>query len=161
MSESTSEPVATAKPDAKRTHRREVRLHIILPFALMVLLIIAIFSGLALMSGPDARTQISAIADFMSSIVLLCPAIICLIPVYLLLVAGIFGANKLHSGTQKPLDRLQSLVESLADRIVKYSAKTNDYVTRWSVKIAPVMQWMSIFDDDFKTNPNKEGSNDE
>lgn len=163
MSDSTSEPARTAKPDAKQTHRREVRLQIILPFALAVLLIIVIFVGLALMNGPDARTQIGAVADFTASIMLLCPAILCLVPVYLLLVAGMFGANKLHSGTQKPLDRLQSLVESLADRIVDYSAKANGYVTRWSVKLAPVMQWMRIFDGEPGTNTDtdKEGSSDE
>lgn len=145
----TDESVAKEAPtrSGRDLHRRETRNQIVLPFLLAVVFVTLIVLFVAFLNNPQARTQVRAIADFVLSVTILCPAILCLFPIYLLVVVGVYGANKLHAGTQKPLERLETLTNQARERVSGWTDGANSQVSHWSARIEPLMKIMSIFDE--------------
>jgi hypothetical protein len=132
---------ASARQDA---HRRQTRLLIVLPFALGVLLIIAL--AVIALALPDDR-QTSLIADFLMTIVMLCPAVICLFPLYILMVIAAVGMSSVHRAAQKPLDRLNDLSESLYRRVDSASQQVAEKTIDANVRLTALdRNVFSIFD---------------
>lgn len=132
---------AAARRDA---HRRQTRLLIVLPFLLGVLLIIAL--AVVALALPDDR-QTSLIADFLMIIVLLCPAVICLFPLYILMVVGAVGMSSVHRAAQKPLDRLNDLSEALYRRVDSASQQVAEKTIDANVRLTTLdRNLFSVFD---------------
>lgn len=124
-------------------HRRETRRQIILPMVGASLLIFIIFLMAALL---PLRVQVSTLADWMTTIFLLCPAVICLLPIYIILVAGVYGMNKLHNSVGTPLQKLEHFSEGVANRIESATTGVNRQTVKWRARFAPLEKLMSIFD---------------
>lgn len=108
-------------------HNRAVRREILLPFAgglllLLVLMVVAVVAG---------QTPASAAANTMLTLLVLCPLVLCLFPVYLILIVALVGMNKAHDSVAKPLRRLEAL--SLQMRQRTYS--TSDRLARSSINL--------------------------
>ncbi len=105
--------------------RREQRRQIWLPFAGGGLLLLALVIFAAFLPG------VSVVANFMMTILLLCPVVVCLLPLYFLLVFAVFGMNSVYNGAAKPLHRLEKLTASIATRTSRYS----DTLARKSINL--------------------------
>ncbi|NDJ61495.1 MAG: hypothetical protein GYB67_10235 [Chloroflexi bacterium] len=100
--------------DALDAHRRLTRRDIYGP----------LYRGLALIGGLTVIALLviltvgrqSPIADILSIVLLLCPAAICLFPLYLALVLGAYGVNRAHDGMIRPLRGLERLSDGLLAR---------------------------------------------
>lgn len=129
----------------KTIHRRETRWQIILPFLGGFAVIGAVFGIAATMNDPFAMQRVAIIADCMFSVMILCPMVICLFPVYLLTVVMMYGMNKLHQGTEAPLQRLETMTETLAQRAETLTKDVNQRVVNANVRLAPLLHWFSFF----------------
>jgi hypothetical protein len=111
--------------------RKEQRRQIWLPFAGggLVLLILVVVA--ALMPG------VSVIANVMLTILLLCPAVICLLPIYFLLVFAVFGLNAVYDGAAKPLHRLEKLTATIAAQTSRISDKLARQSINLNTRLAP------------------------
>ncbi|MCA9884645.1 MAG: hypothetical protein KC708_16820 [Anaerolineae bacterium] len=141
-------------------HRKETRRHIWLPFLLVCLFLLFLILLVALPTDPSWRTRASFIADFMSSILIFCPAIICSFVFYMLIALGIYGMNRLHSGARSPLEKVENMTAKIATRVDETTEKINEKVVDANSRIASLTHFMSVFDqpenDDDPTGDKKE-----
>jgi hypothetical protein len=128
-------------------HRRETRRQIWLPIG-VVLLVLLVCLGFVMSPAfpPVRRDGVSLVADWMLTILVLCPAVICL---FALAVGGIVSVvlmNRLHDMAATPLRRAELLTETLKARVEStgeaMSRKSIDLSARW----AYFDRLLSIFD---------------
>lgn len=124
--------MASPPPEQQQTplqeHRRQTRREIWLP-ALGGLLLVVLLVVLGGLRPHLART--SLIADFMGTIFILCPMVICLLPLYLLLAVAVGGMNYLHRGAVKGFGRL----ESLSSRLLNGTNRVLDRAARATISV--------------------------
>lgn len=137
---------ARQQQEAKRLHRRDSRWRITLPLVLAFLLVFMLFALVALPAEPVWRLRASAISDFLVSILIFCPLILCLFPVYLLVVALAWWATRLHQGAQHPLERLQTRLDQAGAQLQQAAESLSHKTIDWSAKLAPLLNLLSIFD---------------
>jgi hypothetical protein len=106
--------------DSQVRHRRETwfQIYLWLGIGLAILLFCAIV-GLLI-----SRGQLTLVVNFVSTVLLLCPAVICLLPIYIALAVAVFEIFSVHDKVARPLIGLQRLsaalrasTESTLDRI--------------------------------------------
>ncbi len=129
----------------KTIHQRETRWQIVVPFLGGVAVIGAVFGIAAMMNDPFAMQRVSIVADCMFSAMILCPMVICMFPVYLLMVVMMYGMNKLHQGTEAPLQRLETMTETMAQRVETVTKDVNQRVVNANVRLAQLLRWLSVF----------------
>lgn len=154
---STNPPETTPRESGHTLHQRETRLQIWLPFMGAVLLVLAVTALVGLNQDAQAMLRISALTDIMVMLMVLCPAFICLLPIYVLLVAGIYGMHRLHNGVGTPLERLENATEKFAQRVERTADRVNKGTVNWSARFAifaPVLNWF----DTPEENPNAKSS---
>lgn len=95
-----------------REHRRQTRLGIYLPFAGGILLLVL----LMVIAANQGGARIAVIGDIMLTLFLLCPLVICMFPIYLLVVFVVVGMNRAHDKTAQVLTRAEDLTVKLRDR---------------------------------------------
>lgn len=138
-------------------HRRETNWQIYLPFLLSIGVLVLAFAVVGIPSDPAWRHRAQAIGDFLYTFLCTLPLLICLLPVYVLIVAGIYGMRKVHSGTERPLRKLENLSESLAGRIETATEFVNEKTISFSTLFEPLDTLFSIFD---KSAPSSEKESD-
>lgn len=134
------------RDDGRRLHRREMRRQAWVPFWLTLLVILGVLAISALLYGDTGRTQVAAIADWMVTVCLLVPLLICLPIIFVVVAVGVWGINWLHDTTQSPLERLENVTAMMAERVEKLSDKANERVIRQSERLAPWVRFFSIFE---------------
>lgn len=153
----------TQKQRGKLIHRQEVRWQIALPFMLAV---VALIVGVVLVIVPyDALTpaRLSALSDVLTIVLLICPSILCFFALFMGTVALIIGVNRLHDGTQKPLERLEGMVTEASQQVERVVDRANQTTIEWSSRLAPLMLLFDFFEDDIpqeKTQDGKPNTND-
>jgi hypothetical protein len=141
------------RPAGETLHRQETFRYIILPMTGVLALLILGVAAVLLLPKPK---QVSIIADWLLTILFLCPAVLCLFPVVILLVAAVAGLNKAHGAARKPLQKLENLSASLNTRTAEITDAINQKTVDASVKIAFADRLLSIFDPPSSTNGEKE-----
>ena len=150
-------PQSASIPDEqaqKRVLRGAAFWAIWLPFiGAFVLLLVLVVSTAAF---PDMR-QTDLVANFLL-IFVLCPAILCFFPVYLLLVAAVYGMGRLNQGVAKPMMALERLTASVDARTSTISERVAKASITLNARLASIDRAVfSKFDD----HPEKRGTSDE
>lgn len=129
--------------DAQITHRRETLLWIILPVALGALLIAA---GTTTAMLLPRRIQVSVLADVLFTSLVLCPIVLCLLPLCVALVTAVFWMNRVHRSAARTLGRVEDMSRSLSDKAIQGM----DTVSRASIavnsKFAYLNRLWGVFD---------------
>jgi hypothetical protein len=134
---------APAPLNSRQQHQRDTRLWIVLPM-LLIGLLIAVGTGIVL--ALPGRAQISIIADWMVSILILCPSVICLFAVCVLLFAAVAGMNRLHSVAARPLYRAHDWSDRIAERAAEYGGKVSRRALGLGARFAFLSEWFRLFD---------------
>jgi hypothetical protein len=121
--------------DANRKHRREVRLYIALPFVFGVVLLLG---AVGLAAALPLRVQISAVSDFLVTILVLCPAAVCLFPLYIALVVMAFSMSGLHDNTSRWLGKTVNWSQKLYEQVDRQGERLSQRMIGLSVRIAPL-----------------------
>ncbi|PJF23013.1 MAG: hypothetical protein CUN56_03070 [Phototrophicales bacterium] len=103
----------------KPTNQQKTRFSVvILPILLVAIAIPVILLLLAAGSSPFSigRGGISIISSVITICCFLIPLLLCFAPLYLLLMAAIYGINKLEQGSETQLARVQRQTKNLAEK---------------------------------------------
>lgn len=146
------EPVKTPRPAAGQ-HRYETWVYIILPMVGGGLLLILL---LALALILPLRSQVSLVADLMLIIFVLCPLAVCMFPFYMLMVALVYGMNVLHRRAENPLDHLENLSQTMADRVTNVTDSVNKQAINLASRFAFFDVLWDIFDRPDGQNPQEQ-----
>lgn len=153
--ENDAQPV---RESGAQIHQRETRWQIVLPFTITVLILIVLVGAVAIQSAPIWRIRAETIADWTYSLMCLIPMTLCLMPLYVVVMLGIWGMNRLHGSTERPLRRLENLAANLAERIDKFSNAINQRTIGFNSRLAPLMNLISGFEPN--NNPQEATSNE-
>lgn len=148
----SSEAKKTPRESGAIIHRRETNWQIYLPFLLGIATLLTVFLILALPSDPVWRDRAQAIGDFLYTLFCIIPFILCLFPVYILILLSIYASTKLHDGTERPLRKLEQLTASLAERIETTTDYVNSHTTSLSNSLEPLDNVFNIFDEPESSN---------
>ncbi|MCK6577186.1 MAG: hypothetical protein L6Q98_03665 [Anaerolineae bacterium] len=133
MADSKEAQAKTAEQEAavrRGQRRRTVRLGIILPMVLGFLLI------LTLAAAAVALRQGAALADIFFTVAILCPMVICMLPIYLVLVILIGLMGRANDAVAGGLLRLNGLLGSGEGRIDPIIHAVAQLTIRWNSMFA-------------------------
>ena len=140
----TTEPLPMVR-EPERFHRRQTRLYIVLPFLLVVLLFVGLIVVVA--SIPE-RVTLSSVADFILTVLVLCPFwLLCLMPILLLMLVLNYGVFRLYGGSKPRLQRLDELSATLLTKTGLASESLSKRIVDMNDKLAPVMDAMDVFEE--------------
>ena len=126
-----------------RARRNRFRRLAILPFAL-VLAIGAAYLGIALsMRSP---VQVAVLSNSTLTLLLLCPAALCLFPLVIISVALVALVNRWQRASVSPLRRLEAWTATLEDNADKWLGQIDERVLEAAVAFAPIRQLLRAFD---------------
>ncbi len=130
--------------DSARLHRRETILYLIVPMIGAGVMVLA--GGVIVLLLPK-RAQVSLISDWMLSLFMLLPCLLCLFGICMVFILAVAGMNKAHSLATRPLDRLEDFSATLTDQAVKASNTVKETAATLGTKLEPVERALSVFDE--------------
>jgi len=133
----------TNREKGRQLHRRQTRWQIILPFCLLIIVIFAMPIITALL--PTA-SHISIVSDWMFTLLVLCPMVLCFFVPLVITVAMAYGVGRLHDGVQPPLERLEDMTASMNERVGTLTDTANERVVGWTARLEPFLYLLRIFD---------------
>lgn len=137
----------------RRTRRADARRSIGWPFALALLVVLALIVIPALL---PTQQQASLMADWLTIWLVLCPVFLCFFPLYLLVALGIYGMQRLHQGTEAPLERLERFMVTTLTRVDRSTEAWHQRLIRWDERFAPLRRVLSAFDEPVSTSHDDE-----
>ena len=129
----------TALKESGRRHRRDVWLFIILPLTGGVLLIGIIMLFVLVL---PRTMQVSLVADLTMTALMLCPLVICLLPISLGLATAAVMSGRLHQGSTGPLRRVETLSIKMSNRAVGLGERLSKLSIRFNAAFAPLLDWI-------------------
>lgn len=120
-----------------RVHRREVRRGITLPLVggfVVFVAAIAVSVWVLYLSGRAG--QLAMVANVFTTLFILLPMAVCLLPVYLLFMVAAFGTGALHGWSAKHLRRLNRLSRTITDKTIQVTELVDKRTLEARVKVA-------------------------
>lgn len=140
-----TETPSTSK--AQETFQREMRRQVVLPFTFVMLVaIVGILLAFVLPQDGLNDLRAAAVGNFLLVMLLLCPMVLLLIPLYVLVVALSFGMRHLHDSNERSLAALEARVRGWRAQITTTADKLNRRGAQWSVRFAPLLAFFDLFD---------------
>lgn len=146
------------RPDPIREHRRRVRRSIVLPFILGIILFAL---GLAVTLIPLSRQDVSIVSDLVLSCLCLFPLVICLFPLYMVMVLAVYGMARTDKAVTTQLRRVRTASETLAARVDSTTDTINQKTVDVSVRLAPLNAIFGIFERPDTQNGKNEADDNE
>jgi hypothetical protein len=110
--------------------------------------------------GDSREVGMRALSHIFTTLFLICPLLICQFGVLMLVVIVVYGMNKAHSGTQKPLERLEQWTEQWAKRAKSATDAANQRIISWSSRLEPILSLLRFFDAGAESpKENRDGTN--
>ena len=144
-----------AQPHAQTSelrHRRDTRLWLVLPMVFLVLLIAAAVAVLIFVPRNLHESQTSVVADLMLSVLMLCPAAVCMLPVTILMLVSVVGMNRAHDMMARPLRVLEAHSETLTSK----TQAITDTVNRKTIDASSRLGFIYKHFETFEQKPNQE-----
>jgi len=85
--------------------------------------------------------QVSLVADFTMTALMLCPLVICLLPISIGLATAAVMSGRLHKGAAKPLRRVEALSVEMSNRTVNIGERLSKLSIRFNTAFAPLLDW--------------------
>jgi hypothetical protein len=116
-------------PPRDRAIRITLLLLVVVGIGVIVLALALSLPGSPLFIGGEGQVYI--LGNFLLICFALCPLVLCLFPLYLLLMLSIFGVNRLHGKTAQGMERARTAAHHLAD----HAANATEAVNRRSIAL--------------------------
>jgi len=126
-----------------RLRRARYRRSVILPFGLVSLLVLA-YIGIAI--ALPAPTQVAVLSNAAFSLLVLCPAALCLFPLTIAVLALVALGQRWQRGTMSPLRRLERWAAALESNADRWLGGIDQRILNWAVAFAPIRQLLRSFD---------------
>ncbi|GIL09055.1 MAG: hypothetical protein BroJett033_5660 [Chloroflexota bacterium] len=147
-----------AKPASAARHTRQTQRQIVLPVLAGVVLI-ALLVGVVL--WLPQRLQVGIVSDFMLVVFMLCPAVICMLPLTIALLVAAFGAGRLHDRTAPPLRGLQARTGRLAAQANTVAGAVNQRTVTYGARLGAVLRVLDVFEYPQSAATNGEGKDEQ
>jgi membrane protein implicated in regulation of membrane protease activity len=137
--------MAGAQPirESVRQHRRDTRRYIILPTVVVFLLLAG---GLGAVLVRLRWAQVSIVSDFALTIMVLCPMVLCFLPVTIISVVAVFGMNRAHDAMKRPFYRLEDYSKAMVERTETVTGQVNRQTINISARFGAVYKLLSILE---------------
>ena len=157
MTESAQPQNTPAPLASERQHRRETFRQVVLPVVLgFAGLLTAIGLAAWLVAVQPAPGQLSLVADMLLIVFVLLPMVICLLPLYILLMVAAFGTGALHNASARQLRRLNRLTQTVSDRTIQVTERANRQTLALRVRLAGAE---ALMEGAFSENPTTNNAN--
>lgn len=133
-------------------HRRDTWLWLVLPMVLLILLIAAAVAIVIFVPRDLPESQTSIIADLMFSVLMLCPAVVCMLPVTILGLVSVVGLNRAHGMIARPLRILQTHSVTMTTK----AQSAADTVNRKTIETSSRFGFIYKHLETFEQKPNQE-----
>ena len=90
--------------------------------------------------------QVAVLSDSALTLLLLCPAALCLFPLTIGAIVLVSLMQRWQRGTLSPLRRLETWAASLERNADKWLGHIDERVLNWAVAFAPIRQLLVTFD---------------
>ncbi len=117
--------------------RHSYRVEILLPFILGIVGLLV----LTLLAGVVPRTNLTA--NFLITVLLICPLAILTFALVLLMVAAVYGMGRLNHLLHKPIQKVEEFTLMARDKVVDSSDLVNQQTVNFSTKTAPLEMWLN------------------
>jgi len=147
----TSSP---AKQDYLRQHRRETLLYLIVPLLVTVFIVLL---GVGVVLLLQRQLQVSLLADWMLTVMVFCPALICTTVACIGLIVAVVLMSRANRAAVRPLQKMNDLTQSVADRTTKAAESVNSATVNAASRFAFLDRLLNIFElpvDDKDTKDN-------
>jgi hypothetical protein len=134
-------PTHSPSPDV--LHRRETRRLIILPMLGLVVLMAAAVGGVALF---PRGLQVQLVADWLLIVFMLCPAVLCVLPVTVGLWAAVAAMNRAHGAAARPLRKLGAHSQTMNTTAAQVADQVNGRVINWSARLGFIYKLMAYLE---------------
>lgn len=138
---------------AERQHRRETLLWIVLPMMGGGLLVAG---GAAAAMLLPRRAQVSLLADWLLTILILCPVALCLLPVCVALITTALWMNRAHGKTAQLMSKIEARSHSFAEKALDVTETASKKSISLSAKLAYLDPLWRVFErkEDKNDKPN-------
>jgi len=126
-----------------RAARRRVRFSVLLPFALLLVLLVAIVVAVMSLRSP---AQVALLSDSMLTALVLCPLVICMFPLVILSLGLVSLVNRWHPKSRSPLRRLEGWTAAMEQNAESWLGNVDERVLNWALKLAPLRELLRAFD---------------
>lgn len=138
---------APQTPTSQEVFQRETWRYVVLPFTLfMLVVLIVILLAFVLPQDGLNGLRAAAVGNFLLVLLVLCPSMLLMIPLYLLIVVLNFAMRQLHDGTERPLARLEARARTWREQVTATTDKLNRSGAQWSIRLAPLLSLFNLFD---------------
>jgi membrane protein implicated in regulation of membrane protease activity len=138
----------------EKVQRQQTRRYILLPFGFLLLILVVIVGIVFSLRTP---TQVAIVSDFLLTVFVLCPLVICMFPFAVLMLMLVALMNRLHDGTKSPLRRVEQWTYKVEKQMEGWVSIVDSRVLNWAVKFAPFRRILTIFDAPSSYNSNQDG----
>ncbi len=131
------------RQEQTRQHRRETLLYFIVPLVVTVFIVLL---GIVVTLLLQSQLQVSILADWMAMVLVFCPALICTTVFCILLFAGIVLMNRANRAAVRPLEKVNEIAQSVADRTSKAAETVNNATVNAASRFAFLDRLLNIFE---------------
>ena len=148
---------STAKPDYLRQYHRETFLYLIVPLLVTVFIVLL---GIAAVLLLQRQLQVSLLADWMLTVMVFCPSLICSTVACIGLIVAIVLMSRANRAALKPLQKVNEVAQSVADRTTKAAETVNNATVNAASRFAFLDSLLNIFDLPADNKDSKENYHD-
>ncbi len=144
-----------AQQEHLRQHRRETVLYMIVPLAVTVFIVLL---GVVIILVLPRQSQVSILADWLMTVMLLCPALICTTAICLGLIVAVVLMSRANRAAARPLQQLNEMSQKVANQTTKAAASVNEVTINAASRFAFLDRILNVFDmpdKDTKANPHE------
>ena len=146
-----------AKQEYLRQHRRETLLYLIVPLLVTVFIVLL---GVAVVLLLQRQLQVSLLSDWMMTVMVFCPSLICTTVVCIGLILAVVLMSRANSAALRPLQKMNELSQSVADRTTKAAESVNNATVNAASRFAFLDRLLNVFEMPVDDKDTKENHHD-
>ena len=146
-----------AKQDYVRQHRRETLLYFIVPLLVTVFIVLL---GVVVVLLLQRQLQLSILADWMMTVMVCCPALLCTTVICVGLMAGVALVGRSGGSVLRPVHKLSDLTQNAAERTTRTTDAVNKATVNIASRFAFLDRLLGMFDTPADDNEKRENHND-
>jgi ABC-type transport system involved in cytochrome bd biosynthesis fused ATPase/permease subunit len=131
----------TEKQQALDATQRRIRRETWQKMRLPLILGLAALIALVAFAGLSPRPSLTA--NVMMMVMMLCPALLCLFALVIVMIVSVYGMNKVNQTIARPLRRVEGLTVTARQRVEQASDVAARQSANFSVRTAPLENWMN------------------
>jgi len=143
-------------------HRQQTRWEIILPAAagfLVIIICIVFVASRAFLPSMDESNRVSLLADWMMLVFMLCPALLCMLPLALLGIVAVAGMTKAHGALTGLLAKVEDASRTLESKTKSVTNQVNQKTIAVSSRFGLIYKLLGVFERP-ESSENDKGTHD-